>query len=234
MCPPSLLVLATHLKPLYLCSIVLRTISLMAAMHLWELCTEVKGDSWGGRAIHSTVLCNAAVGGGWRVGGCRIVKATNYKRWGWDWSSDVRMLFKGDLARLGHPFHVEMLNKQGECVLKIRCCICRTLISYHKSSWTYAATHIWSHNITIAQDIVVANPLVSESEAKGEPLPYPQATNSTCSEEGAAGDVALIWRTFVAPSYGPDMQPLQLDQANNWEVDRCKLPSIQDSGDTHI
>ena len=32
--PPSLLVLAAHSKPLHLCSIMLRMMSLMAAMHL--------------------------------------------------------------------------------------------------------------------------------------------------------------------------------------------------------
>ena len=34
-----------------------------------------------------------------------------------------------------------------DCVLKIRCRICRSLISYHNNSWTSAATHIRSHNI---------------------------------------------------------------------------------------
>ena len=52
----------------------------MASMHLWELCTEVRGDSWGGRAIQSAVVYNVAGGGGARASGCCIVKATNYKR----------------------------------------------------------------------------------------------------------------------------------------------------------
>ena len=46
--PLSFTILAAHSKPLNLCSVMLRMISLMAAMHLWELCTEVKGDSLGG------------------------------------------------------------------------------------------------------------------------------------------------------------------------------------------
>ena len=46
--PPSLLVLAAHSKPLHLCTAMLRMMSLMAPMHLWELCIEVRGDSWGG------------------------------------------------------------------------------------------------------------------------------------------------------------------------------------------
>ena len=53
-------------------------------------------------------------GGGGRHGGrsCTI-KTPNYKRWEWTQSSDVQMLFEDDLARLGHPLHVETLNKQG-------------------------------------------------------------------------------------------------------------------------
>ena len=62
------------------------------------------------------------VGGGGRAGGRRTVKATNYKRWGWDRSSDVRMLFEGDPARPRSPSPCgNVSNKQGECVLKIRC-----------------------------------------------------------------------------------------------------------------
>ena len=34
MCTPSLLVLATHSKPLHLCNVMLRMMSLMVAMHL--------------------------------------------------------------------------------------------------------------------------------------------------------------------------------------------------------
>ena len=45
--PPSLPILAAHLKPLHLCNVMLRMMSLMVAMHLWELCTEVRGDNWG-------------------------------------------------------------------------------------------------------------------------------------------------------------------------------------------
>ena len=97
------------------------------------------------------------------------MKATNYRRWGWDRSSSVQMLFEGDPASPSHPLHVETSKKQGECVLKIRCRICHTLISYRNSSWTYAATHIWSHNIAIAQDIAAADALAFESEANASP-----------------------------------------------------------------
>ena len=45
--PPSLPILAAHLKPLHLCSVMLRMMSLMAAMHPWELCTKVRGHNWG-------------------------------------------------------------------------------------------------------------------------------------------------------------------------------------------
>ena len=99
------------------------------------------------------------------------MKATNYKRWGWDRSSNVRLLFEGDLARPGHPPHMETLNKQGECVPKLRCHICRTLISYHNSSWTCVATHIQSHSITTAQDIVALDALASASEVNVKPCP---------------------------------------------------------------
>ena len=34
-------------QPHFLCSVLLRMMSLVAAMHLWELCIEVRGDSWG-------------------------------------------------------------------------------------------------------------------------------------------------------------------------------------------
>ena len=47
-CTPYLPVLVAHSKPLQLCSVMLRMMSLMAAMHLWELCTKFRGDSWGG------------------------------------------------------------------------------------------------------------------------------------------------------------------------------------------
>ena len=46
--PPSLPVLVAHSKALDLCSGILKMMSLMAATHLWELCTKVKGDSLGG------------------------------------------------------------------------------------------------------------------------------------------------------------------------------------------
>ena len=101
-----------------------------------------QGRQLRGQAMQSTIVCDAAIGGGGRASGRRIVKATNYKIWGWDRSSEVRMLFEGDPTRPSQPLCVETSNDQGECMLKIRCCICRTLISYHNSSWTFATTHI--------------------------------------------------------------------------------------------
>ena len=50
-----------------------------------------------------------------------LQKTPNYKSWGWDRSSDMQMLFEDYLARPSHPLHVEMSNKQGACVLKIKC-----------------------------------------------------------------------------------------------------------------
>ena len=129
------------------------------------------------------------------------MKATNYKRWGWDRSSDVQMLFEGDLARLGQPLHVETSNKQWECVLRIRCRICQTLNSYHNRLWTCAATHIWPHNIDTAQDIATADTLGSQSEANGEYLPIHKLPNPLAVKKEAARDAALIQRTFAALSY---------------------------------
>ena len=57
-----------------------------------------QGRQLGGRAIQSAVVYDAAIGGGGggggsgsggRAGGHRTMKATNYKRWGWDGSLDV-------------------------------------------------------------------------------------------------------------------------------------------------
>ena len=100
--------------------------------------SRVQGRQLGGRAMQFAVVVGS-VGG--RGGGRRTQKTTNVKRWEWDRSSEVRTLFKGDPSRLGHPLHVEIENKLGDCVLKLRCHICRSLISYHNSSWTCAATH---------------------------------------------------------------------------------------------
>ena len=145
-------------------------------------------------------------GGAGRAGVCRIVKRANYKRWGWDQSSDVRILFEGDPARPSHPLRVETENKLGDCVLKIRCCICRSLISYHNSSWTCAATHIRSHNIAAAQDIATATALASESEDNGEAFPIHKLPTPPLVKKEAPGDAALMQRTFVALSYGTDTQ----------------------------
>ena len=63
--------------------------SLMGAMHLWELCTEVKGDNWGGErsslllfVMLLLLLLLGVGGGGGRASGRRTVKATNYEKWG--------------------------------------------------------------------------------------------------------------------------------------------------------
>ena len=124
-----------------------------------------QGRQLGGRAIQSVVV----VGGGGRAGLHHTVKHANYKIWGWDRSSDVRTLFEGDPARPSHPLCVETENKLGDCVLKIRCRICRSLISYHNNSWTCAVTHIQSHNIATAQDIAVAAALASSLRPMARP-----------------------------------------------------------------
>ena len=198
-----------------------------------------QGRQLGGRAIQSAIGGDTLVvgggarrrGGAGRAGVGRSVKNANYKRWGWDPSSDVWMLFEGDPARPCHPLHVETENKLGDCVLKIRCCICRSLISHHNSSWSYAATHIQSHNIATAQDIVAAAALASESEANGEAFPIRKLPTPPPVKKEAAGGTALMRRTFAAPSYETDTQPYPPDQANNCKVDSSGLPSIQDSGD---
>ena len=119
----------------------------------------------------------------------------------------MRTLFEGDPARPGHPLRVETENKLGDCVLKIRCRICRSLISYHNSSWTYTATHIRSHNIATAQDIATTAALASESEANGEAFPIHKLPTPPPVKKEAAGDAALMRRTFAAPSYRTDTQP---------------------------
>ena len=119
----------------------------------------------------------------------------------------MRTLFEGDPARPGHPLRGETENKLRDCVLKNRCRICRSLISYHNSSWTCAATHIWSHNIATAQDIAAATALASESKANGEAFPIHKLPTPPPVKKEAAGDAALMRRTFAAPSYGTDTQP---------------------------
>ena len=66
----------------------------------------------GGPAIQFAIVGDAIIVGGGGGGGCasvrRTVKHANYKRWGWDRSSDVRMLFEGDPTRPSHPLRVEI------------------------------------------------------------------------------------------------------------------------------
>ena len=101
---------------------------------------------------------------------------------------------------------METENKLGDCVLKIRCRICLSLLSYHNNSWTCAATHIRSHNIATAQDIAAAAALVSEFEANGEAFPIHKLPNPPPVKKEAPRDAALMRCTFAAPSYGTDTQ----------------------------
>ena len=54
--PPSLPLLPARAKPLHLCSIMLRMMSLMVAMQLGVLCPEFRGDSWGGERCSLLLL----------------------------------------------------------------------------------------------------------------------------------------------------------------------------------
>ena len=58
--PPFPPLLVAHAKPSHLCGIMLRMMFLRAAMHLWELCTEVRGDS-GGRAMQSAIVGDVVI-----------------------------------------------------------------------------------------------------------------------------------------------------------------------------
>ena len=159
-----------------------------------------QGRQLGGRAIQSAIGGDAIVvvsgsgrgGGAGRAGVCYTVKHANYKRWGWDRSSDVWMLFEGDPVRPSHPLRVETENKLGDYVLKIRCHICHSLISYRNSSWTCAATHIRSHNIGATQDIATAAALASESEANGEAFPIHKLPTPLLVKKEATGDATLM------------------------------------------
>ena len=53
---PSLPLLLARAKPLHLCSIMLRMMSLMAAMQLGVLCSEFRRDSWGGERCNLLLL----------------------------------------------------------------------------------------------------------------------------------------------------------------------------------
>ena len=59
--PPSLPLLPAHAKPLRLCSIMLRMMSLMVAMQLGVLCPEFRGDSWGGERCSLLLLLAVVV-----------------------------------------------------------------------------------------------------------------------------------------------------------------------------
>ena len=102
------------------------------------------------------------------------------------------MLFEDDPGRPGHPPHIETSNKQGAYVLKIKCCIYGTLISYHNSSWTCAATHILSHNIGTPQDIAATAAFASECEANEEPFPLYKLATPLAAKKEPASDVCLM------------------------------------------
>ena len=133
------------------------------------------------------------------------------------------MLFEGDPARPGHPLHVETENKLGDYVLKIRCRICQSLISYHNSSLTCTATHIRSHNIATAQDIAAAAALASEFEANGDAFPIHKLPTPPLVKKEALGDATLMRHTFAAPSYGTDTQPYHWIKRTivKWIVEDC-------------
>ena len=133
------------------------------------------------------------------------------------------MLFEGYPARPGHPLHVEIENKLGDGVLKIRCHIRHSLISYHNSSWTCTTTHIRSHNIATAQDIVVVASLASESKANGEAFPIHKLPTPPPVKKEAARDAALMRRTFAAPSYRTDTQPFHRIKRTiaKWTATNC-------------
>ena len=59
--PPSLPLLAARAKPLHLCSIMLRMMSLIAAMQLGFLYPEFRGDNWGGKRCSLLLLLAAVV-----------------------------------------------------------------------------------------------------------------------------------------------------------------------------
>ena len=62
-------------------------------------------------------------------------------------------------------------------------------------------------HIAATQDIVVAAALAAESEANGEAFPIHKLLTAPPVKKEAAGDAALMRRTFAAPSYGTDTQP---------------------------
>ena len=102
------------------------------------------------------------------------------------------MFFEDDPARTSHPLCVETLNKQGACVLKIKYCICGTLISYHNSSRTCAENHILPHSIGTSQVIVATAALASEYEANGEPFSIYKLPTSPTMKKEPASDVGLL------------------------------------------
>ena len=57
------------------------------------------------------------------------------------------------------------------------------------------------------EHIAAANALASKSKANGEPFPIHKLPTPLAVKKEATGDAALMRRTFVDPSYGPNTQP---------------------------
>ena len=125
----------------------------------------------------------------------------------WDWLSDVWILFEDNIASPIRPLHMETMNKQGACVLKVRCHICCNLFSYHNSSWTSTSHHILPHNIATPQDVVATTTLDSKCEANGKFFPMHKLHSQPLVKKETLGNSALMWCTFATPSYGTDMWP---------------------------
>ena len=66
---------------------------------------------------------------------------------------DVCVLFDEDLSRPRHLLRSEIIDKLNTCVLKIQCCICQNLFSYHNNLQTYTSNHVLSHNLETPEHI---------------------------------------------------------------------------------
>ena len=115
MCPPSLPLLLAHTKPLHLCSIMLRMMSLVVAMQLWDLCTKVGGDKWGGERCSLLLLVMMILLMVVDVDVMVVVvlqKCQIIKDGGETGHQTCGCCLKMIQARLGHSLHVETSNKQ--------------------------------------------------------------------------------------------------------------------------
>ena len=208
--PPPLPVLAAHLKLLHLCSKMLSMMSLMVALRPVGAMYRGQGATWGGPSDPNLLLFVMLLLVVVVVVDMLVViilsKLPIIKKGGRDRAPDVRMLFEGDPARPSHPLRMQRSDKQGECVLKIRCRIYCTLISYHDSLCTCTATHIRHPNITTVQDILqLLTPLLLSLR----PMTSPSLSTSCQLHLQWRSNLPamLMRRTFAALSYGPNMQP---------------------------